>query len=205
MFNRHSLPALGFVLYRLRFLARCSAPLQRAVAATLTLIAATMLIAGLGIGSIDQAKAAPMCPGVMTVDGLACCPQGATPTGADTCELPGAGVAAACTLSQLSYGTCCPLSSVPYTEGDGSAASACLSNGWLYPGCALSQLGRSGQSCCPTGQEPQADGSCAPPVAVVPSCPPGLEFYGSDCQAFPIGCPAGTRPLPLPGEPNVND
>jgi hypothetical protein len=130
---------------------------QRVFAATLTVVVATMLIVGWGIANIDQARAAPMCPGPTTSDGLACCAPGSTPTGADTCQLPGGGVAASCALSQLtSSGTCCPASASP--QADGSCQPA---NGFASaPGCPLGQLGKSGLSCCPTGQVPQADGSC---------------------------------------------
>jgi hypothetical protein len=188
---------------------------QRISATALSVIVAMMLVVGSGIAGNDKARAAPMCPGPTTSDGLACCAPGSTPTGADTCQLPGGGgVAASCALSQLtSSGTCCPASSSP--QADGSCQPA---NGFASaPGCPLGQLGKSGLSCCPTGQIPQADGSCqqttaqpstaqpsatqqpaaATPASVSP-CPVGFEYSQQDnldpvCTGLPIGCPAGTQ------------
>ena len=179
---------------------------QRISAAALTVVMATMLVVGSGIAGTDKARAAPMCPGPTTSDGLACCTAGSTPTGADTCQLPGGGVAASCALSQLtSSGTCCPASSSP--QADGSCQPA---NGFASaPGCPLGQLGKSGLSCCPTGQVPQMDGSCQTstaqpsttqqPAAATPAgpspCPPGydtgqVQGSGGVCIA-PYTCPAG--------------
>jgi hypothetical protein len=170
-------------------------------AAILIAIAATMTIVGAGIAGMEQANAAPMCPGPTTADGLACCTPGSTPTGDDTCQLPGGGVAASCALSQLtSSGTCCPVSSSPQPDGTCQPAGGFAS----APGCPLGQLGKSGLSCCPTGQVPQADGSCQASTAQQPApisfgvspCPPGL-FVGSGgpstCTGPATACPAGLQ------------
>jgi hypothetical protein len=183
---------------RTRFMAACGLR-PRVHAAILIAVAATMTIVGAGIASIDQANAAPMCPGPTTADGLACCTPGSTPTGDDTCQLPGGGVAASCALSQLtSSGTCCPVSSSPQSDGTCQPAGGFAS----APGCPLGQLGKSGLSCCPTGLVPQADGSCQQSTAQQPTtmsfgpspCPAGLSV-GADqtCYAQPAACPAGLQ------------
>jgi len=177
--------------------------IQRRSIAAMTL-AAVIVAFALGAASIGTAVAAPSCPGPTTSDGLMCCAPGATPTGDDTCQLPGGGVAASCPLAQLtSSGTCCPPSSTPQSDG-----SCQPSNGFASaPGCPLGQLDKSGASCCPSGQTPQADGSCQPTMAQQPATPSGLL---SACPAgssylFPqdlcvvaltaAACPAGTQPL----------
>ncbi len=176
----------------------------RVHAAILLAIAATLTVVGMGLACIDQANAAPMCPGPTTADGLGCCAPGSTPNGDDTCQLGGGGVAASCALSQLTdSGTCCPASSSPQPDGTCQPAGGFAS----APGCPLGQLGKSGLSCCPTGQVPQPDGTCQASTAQQPTtfsfgvspCPAGLAFYQPYptapryCAGPPTGCPAGLQ------------
>ncbi len=182
---------------------------QRLRAAALGLIAAAAIVGGSSIaksddqnanracsgpgatqGSCPQIAKLSACPGRMTADGLACCAPGSTPTGDDTCEMPGGRVAASCPLTQLTaFGLCCPSSSSPQPDGtcqptNGSSSASA---------CPLNQLNQSGLSCCPTGQEPQTDGSCA-----APTCPGPITADGRAC-CVPGSTPTGDDTCQLPG------
>ncbi len=182
---------------------------RRRRVAALGLIATAAIIAGLSIakgddtnanractgpgapaGSCPQIATVSPCPGRMTADGLACCAPGSTPTGDDTCEMPGGRLAASCPLAQLTtFGLCCPSSFSPQSDGKcqpANGSSAALA-------CPLNQLNQSGLSCCPAGQEPQTDGSCA-----APTCPGPITADGRACCA-PGSTPTGDDTCQLPG------
>jgi hypothetical protein len=175
---------------------------QKILTATLTVIAATLMVFAAGVANIGQANAAPMCPGPLSNTGNNCCPAGSTPTGGDTCQLPGGGLAASCPLGQLtSDGTsCCPLSSTPQLDGTCQPSSSSAS----AQSCPLGQLNLganatagtwTGLSCCPSGFPPQADGSCAVTlVGPMPECPPGLDLVGGGGPSTPGQCNGASLP-----------
>ena len=146
-----------------------------------------------GSAYVNDAVAAPTCPGQVTTDGLACCAPGATPTADDACQLPGGGQAASCPLVQLtSSGACCPPGATAQLDG------TCQSNGSTVQACPLGQLDKGGLTCCPSGQVPQADGSCqqaaaSPPTSPVgiSACPSGFVFQPAlhGCMGVPSACP----------------
>jgi hypothetical protein len=144
--------------------------------------------------------AAPVCPGPMTADGLACCASGSTPTGADTCTLPGGGLAASCPIAQLTVlGSCCPLSSSPQPDGTCQSANGSAS----ASACPLGRLDKGGLSCCPAGMSPQADGSCQPipqPIGPTPTCPDGSAPNRNGQCVAALVCPNGNQPLNGTGE-----
>jgi hypothetical protein len=192
-------------------------PRQKIFAAALILIAAAAIISVAGVaksaepnanstcsgpraadGSCPQIATVLPCPGRMTADGLACCAPGSTPTGDDTCELPGGRLAASCPLAQLTSSGCCPSSSSPQPGGTCQPANGSPS----ASACPLSQLNQGGLSCCPAGQEPQADGSCAAPTCPGPMtadgracCAPGSTPTGDDTCTLPSGGLAASCPL----------
>ena len=172
---------------------------RRGWISSIAFAAAATIFCWVVVGS-SVAVAAPMCPGPMTSDGLACCAAGSTPTADDSCQLPGGGLAASCPLAQLtSSGTCCPVGSAAQSDG------TCQSNGYTVDGCPLGQLDKGGLICCSAGATPQADGSCKQSTATsstpagISACPSGFVFepYTQDCMGAPTGCPA--TPITISG------
>ena len=154
-------------------------------AATLTVVAATLIVVATGFAKNDEANA-QTCPGPLSTTGFNCCPAGSTPAEGDTCQLPGGGLTASCPLGQLTPGgtSCCPLSSTPQPDGtcqpsSGSASAQSCPLGQLNLGTNATAGTWTGLSCCPSGFPPQADGSCAVTlVGPMPQCPPGLDLVG---------------------------